>query len=106
IAKALGRVPTIDLDVYQHSASFGHLYMKWRWHKGTPLGVFNEATQGIGGGGNADGHALFAITTKMLKELKRDQKGIIMIVSDGMPSVYSDDGTSEAGQALIDAVAH
>ena len=106
IAKALGRVPTIDLDVFQHSASFGHLYMKWRWHKGTPLGVFNEAVQGIGGGGNADGHALFAITTKMLKELKRDQKGIIMIVSDGMPSVYSDDGTSEAGQALIDAVAH
>jgi len=106
IAKALGRVPTVDLDIYQHSAAFNRMYLKWRWHKGTPVGVFNEAIDGIGGGGNADGHALYAITTKMLKELKRDQKGIIMIVSDGMPSVYADDGKGEAGQALIDAVTY
>jgi Mg-chelatase subunit ChlD len=105
IAKALGRVPTVDLDVYQHSASFDQLIIKWRWHKGTPLAVFNESIEGIGGGGNADGHALYAIGKKMLKELKRDQKGIIMVVSDGMPSVYAKDGKSEAGQALIDAAA-
>lgn len=118
IAKALGAIPTVDLDVYQHSASSGinysgkqvvgtgHLFIKWRWHRGTSLGAFNEAVRGIGGGGNADGHALYAIASRMVRELKRDQRGIVMVVSDGMPSAYSSDGTGEAGQALIDAVAY
>ena len=108
VAKALSQVPTVDLDVYQHSAGISNdMYIKWRWHKGTPLAVFNEAaTLTMPGGGNADGHALFAITSRMLKEIKRDEKGVILIVSDGMPSVYARDGQSKAGQALIDAVAH
>lgn len=105
IARALGRIPTVDLDVFEHSAGMDNLILKWRWHRGTPLGVFNETPFGIGGGGNADGHALYAITTRMLKTLKRGERGLIMLVSDGMPSQYSADGKSQAGQALIDAVA-
>lgn len=106
IAKALGAVPTIDLDVYRHAAG-GTLRIKWDWHRGTPLGVFNGASHtGIGGGGNADGHALFAIIEKMRRDIKRGEHGVILLVSDGMPSVYSPTGNSEAGQALIDAVAH
>jgi hypothetical protein len=107
VAKALSRIPTVDLDVYQHSAGFNHLVLKWRWHRGTPLGVFNEAAVGsIGAGGNADGHALYAVAEKMRREMKHGQKGIILMVSDGMPSDYSSNGKSNAGQALIDACAH
>jgi hypothetical protein len=107
IAKALGRIPTVDLDIYQHDAGLGsNMTIKWRWHRGTPLGVFNEAAaHGLNNGGNADGHAIYAVTTKMLRDLKHGQKGIIMMVSDGMPSVYAHDGKGQAGQALIDAVA-
>jgi Mg-chelatase subunit ChlD len=122
IARALGSIPTVDLDVYQHSAgTAGDLYMKWRWHKGTPLGVFNEAVQMRPGGGNADGHALFAIIEKMRREMKRGERGVIMVVSDGKPSVYSLDGdptatgnvgampayrSHYAATALTDAVKH
>jgi len=107
IAKALGAIPTVDLDVFQHAAGGGRMYLKWRWAKGTPVSVFNGAAFGhIGGGGNADGHALYAIAERMIKSLKRGERGVIMVVSDGLPSVYGHGGNSEAGQALIDAVAH
>jgi hypothetical protein len=107
IAKALGTIPTVDLDVFQHAAGGGHMTLKYRWAKGTPVAVFNAAAHGyIGGGGNADGHALYAITERMIKSLKRGERGVIMVVSDGLPSVYGSGGRSEAGQALIDAVAH
>lgn len=114
IAEALGSIPTVDLDVYQHAAGLSHysggssLSIKWRWHKGTPMGVFNEQASGHNGaqgGGNADGHALYAIATKMLRDLKRGERGVIMVVSDGLPSVYAKGGTGDTGSALIDAVA-
>lgn len=107
IATALGGVPTVDLDVYQHSAGRNQLDLKWRWTRGTPVGVFNEAAYaGLGAGGNADGHALFAITERMRREIRPGERGVILMVSDGLPSQYSSNGTSEAGQALVDAVAH
>jgi hypothetical protein len=112
IAEALGRVPTVDLDVFQHAAGSGRMTIKWRWSKGTPVAVFNAAAaERIGGGGNADGHALYAITTRMAREIKRDERGVIMVVSDGLPSQYSADATvvgptRNAGGALIDAVAY
>jgi hypothetical protein len=108
VATALGTIPTVTLDVYQHAASGGRMNIKWRWHRGTPVGVFNEQAQGYNGaqgGGNADGHALHAITQHLLQTIKRGERGVIMVVSDGLPSVYAPGGTGEAGQALIDAVA-
>jgi cobalamin biosynthesis protein CobT len=112
IATALGRVPTIDIDIFQHAAG-SMLHLKYRWAKGTPVAVFNgAATQSIGPSGNADGHALFAITERMKREIKRDEKGIILVVSDGLPSQYASQNVTaspqerSAGQALIDAVAH
>ena len=103
IAKALGTVPTIDLDVFQHAASH-QLILKWRWAKGTPVTVFNSATTSIGAGGNADGHALFALTQRALKNLKRDERAVIMVVSDGLPTDYSPDGKGDARSALHDAI--
>jgi Mg-chelatase subunit ChlD len=105
IATALGRIPTVTLDVFQHAAYSGHMVIKYRWAKGTPVAVFNDSHRSIGAGMNADGHALYAVTERMRRELRRGEKGIIMVVSDGQPSVYGD-GDSNTGQALIDAVAH
>jgi hypothetical protein len=106
IAEAIGRVPTVNLDVFQHSAGHGQLFLKWRWSKGTPAGVFNEALYSIGGGGNADGHALYAVTERMRKGLRRGERGIILMVSDGLPSIYASGGAGNAGSALTDAVAY
>lgn len=129
IAQALGTVPTVDLDVFEHGAGFGdQLTIKWRWSKGTPVAVFNEtANRGLRQSGNADGHALYAVTERLAREIRRDERGIIMVVSDGLPSIYSTTGTVslptrligesehhyeercrtfQAGQALVDAVAH
>jgi hypothetical protein len=108
IAKALGTIPTVNLDVWQHSAGdWGgkSLTMKWRWTKGTPTRVFNEVATWSGpGGGNADGHALIALATRMQRTLKRGERGVIMVVSDGLPSVYAQGGLGNAGSALTDAV--
>lgn len=117
IARAIGQVPTVDLDIYQHSHGHsarrhdgtygGALIMKHRWAKGTPIAVFNEVgVAGIGGGGNADGHALYAVAERLRKEIKRGERGIILMVSDGLPADYASDGKGNAGQALVDAVAH
>lgn len=107
IAKALGTIPTVSLDVFEHSAaSGGRVEIKWRWHRGTPLGVFNEGSQrSFGTGGNADGHALMAIAKRMQRDLKRDERGLILMVSDGLPADYTPDGRGNAGGALKDAVA-
>jgi Mg-chelatase subunit ChlD len=107
IATAIGRVPTVTLDVFQHAAGHRGMVIKWRWAKGTPVGVFNEALTGIGGGGNADGHALYAIAERMRQQVKRGERGIIMVVSDGLPSVRGE-GSAETtpGTALQDAIAH
>lgn len=104
IARALGRVPTVSLEIFQHSAGVdSNMTIKYRWTRGTPIRVFNEAShQSLSGGGNADGHALFAITERMLRDLKRDERGVIMVVSDGLPSVYSKDGEA---QVVVDASA-
>jgi hypothetical protein len=105
VAQALGKVPTVNVEVWQHDGGSGSINLKWRWAKGTPVAVFNGAARWRGGyGGNADGHALMAIGERALKQARPGEKVMVMVVSDGQPSTYSRDGRSEAGQALIDAV--
>jgi hypothetical protein len=128
IATAIGTVPTVSLDVFEHGAVDGKMVIKYRWAKGTPIAVFNEAAhRSSTPAGNADGHALYAITSRMQREIKRDERGIVLLVSDGLPSQYGTAGQVQppekrigeaphiyqnrvqmyqAGQALIDAVAH
>jgi hypothetical protein len=109
IAKALGAIPTVRLNVYQHGAYYGNrTYIKWRWTRGTPMGVFNEQAggrNGAPGGGNADGFVLMAIAERLLRETRSNERAVIMMVSDGLPSIYSTTGTGTTGEALIDAVA-
>lgn len=104
VATALGSIPTVTLDVFYHAASGGRLFLKWRWHKGTPITVFNKSAEGgtVAGGSNADGHAVHALTNRLLKELRRGEKGILLVVSDGLPATSPG---GNAGQALVDAVA-
>jgi len=110
IAKALGTIPTVSLDVFQHGSNGQSLYLKYRWAKGTPISVFNMAATGydVSGGGNADGHAVFAIANRMLKDMKRDEHGVIMVVSDGLPSYTgradSINYDNTPGNALVAAV--
>jgi Mg-chelatase subunit ChlD len=105
IGKALGSVPTVDLDIFQHAANGNGMTIKWRWSRGTPLAAFNESVHGIGPSGNADGHALFAIAAKMKREMKRGERAVILVVSDGLPSVTSPDSSNTTAEALVDAVA-
>jgi cobalamin biosynthesis protein CobT len=105
VATALGSVPTVALDVWHHSSGSADVELKWRWSRGTPMGVFNEAAiDRHGGGGNADGHALMALAMRMKSTLKPDERGIVLMVSDGLPADYAPGGTSDAQQALKDAV--
>lgn len=106
IAKALGSVPTVALEVWQHDGSgSGHLNLKFRWSRGVPVKVFNAAARWRGGyGGNADGHAIMALLGRAFRVRDPQEKIVMLVVSDGQPSAYTSSGSGDAGSALIDAV--
>lgn len=99
--KALGHVPTVRMDVYQHAAGLGDgadqrhpvVSIKHRWSPGTPVAVMNGAAKwgpddSRGSGGNADGHALMAIGERLVRETQPGERPVVMVVSDGLPSVH------------------
>lgn len=89
LAMAFRRIPTVRLHVWQHSAgSDGQMYIKKVYGDGLNRIEEMSTHEGLKGGGNADGFALQWVGEKALREARPDEHTIIIVVSDGLPSVH------------------
>jgi cobalamin biosynthesis protein CobT len=96
LVDAFKRIPTVTLHVWQHNASGGvtNIYQNYAPGKG-PKGL-NQMLMHIAGG-NADGFALEAIGKRGIAAKRPDTKTLVIVVSDGLPSVQ---GNGAVGNIL------
>lgn len=85
LVEAFKRIPTVRIHVYQHNA--GQVANIYRVYK--PGGNPEKMNRMLGniGGGNADGFALMAIGQVVLQHQRPDESDLIIVISDGLPSV-------------------
>jgi cobalamin biosynthesis protein CobT len=86
LVEAFKRIPTVRLHVYQHNATAGAANVYTNFKPGQSPAGLSKMLHNLGGG-NADGFAVAAIGDKAVKELRSDVKGIVIVISDGLPSV-------------------
>lgn len=85
LVKAFERIPTVRVHIWQHNAY------------STQANIFRVAAPGIPskmadmldniGGGNADGFALRWVGEQAMRSQRPDEKTLVIVVSDGLPSV-------------------
>jgi len=85
LVDAFKRIPTVNVHVWTHSASGGHTTVTRVFENG----VVNRLDQMpmLIAGGNADGFALEAIGQQAAKQKRPDTASLIIVISDGLPSV-------------------
>jgi len=87
LVDAFKRIPTVRVHVYQHEASGGGTTNIYRvYEPGDSLDGLTKMLHNIGGG-NADGFALEAVGMKAAAAKRPDTKSLVIMVSDGLPSV-------------------
>ena len=136
LVQGLAYIPNVEIEVLQHS--FGHtsaegdevarhsrrspgvhtVHIRRAWDEGTPLQFMNVMPNWGPGGGNADGHAIVAITDWLENELQTDETPMIIVISDGAPAdlgknpdylaIRKDhpEGLDGAEAALVDGIAY
>jgi len=83
--EAFKRIPTVRIHVYQHNANqVANVYRVFK--PGMSTVKLNTMLGNIGGG-NADGFALQAIGQVVTAHQRRDEQDLIIVISDGLPSV-------------------
>jgi cobalamin biosynthesis protein CobT len=85
IVKAFERIPTVHMAVWQHNASGYESTLYRVLEPGTP-NKLNEMLENVGGG-NADGFALQFVGERAAKAAKSDERTLVIVISDGLPSV-------------------
>lgn len=91
LVEAFKRQPSVTLHVYQHNASAEvSLYRVWEPGRAPKV---NQMLENVSGG-NADGFALQAIGERALRARRPDTKTVIVMVSDGLPSVHGRGATN------------
>jgi cobalamin biosynthesis protein CobT len=98
LVAAFQRIPTINLSVWQHNAMDGVKIYRVAERGITPK--LNTMLTNIDDG-NADGFALEYIGNYLLGKAKRDEKNLVIVISDGLPSVRGV-GYTQAGYNLLD----
>jgi cobalamin biosynthesis protein CobT len=86
LVDAFKRVPTIRVHVYQHYATQGVTTIHRVYEPGDSLDGLNLMPTMIAGG-NADGFALEAVGLRAAQQKRPDTKSLVIMVSDGLPSV-------------------
>lgn len=87
---AFARIPTVRLHVYQHNADADvYIYRVFD-------GGINAVTKMLerNGRANADGFALEAIGNKALRDVRKGERTLVIVLSDGMPSVHGRDASN------------
>ena len=91
--EAFKRIPTVRLNVWQHNANqVTNIYRVFKPGDG-PKGLDNMLINI--GGGNADGFALEAIGNLIVSALRPDETNLIIVISDGLPSVAGAGATGD-----------
>ena len=93
IVEAFKRIPTVRVHVWQHNASLGvtNVYNVARPGKANTI---NTMLMHIAGG-NADGFALEAIGGVIAPNRRPDEGDLIIVISDGLPSVTVQGATGD-----------
>lgn len=93
LVEAFKRISTVRLHVWQHKASsYEAVDMIRIYERGRVDRVAEMA--GNAGGGNADGFALQWLGDQALKMARPDERTIIIVISDGLPSVEGKNATN------------
>lgn len=91
MVEAFKRIPTVNLHVWQHNASQSvELYRVYERNVGSTA---DEMLLHVLGG-NADGFALQAIADRAVRDVRRDTKVLVIVLSDGLPSVHGRGATN------------
>jgi cobalamin biosynthesis protein CobT len=92
LVAAFRRIPTVRLEVWQHNA-IGSTAVAYRV---AAPGVAPKLDQMLDhvGGGNADGFALEFVGKRALAVAKSDEKNLVIVISDGLPSVSGHGATN------------
>ena len=95
LVKAFERIPTVNVSVWQHNASAGSATVYRVAERGAP----NRLSTMLGnvGGGNADGFALEWVGNYAMRKQRPDERTLIIVISDGLPSVQ---GVGATGNIL------
>jgi len=96
LVKAFERIPTVRLHVWQHNASGGVTNIYRLYEPGQSPEGMNNMLNNIAGG-NADGFALEAVGMRAAKAKRPDTGALVILISDGLPSVT---GTGATGNIL------
>jgi len=96
LVDAFKRIPTVSVHVYQHHAVHGVTTVLRVYEPGDSLDGLNRMPLQIAGG-NADGFALEAVGLRAASMKRSDTKTLVIMVSDGLPSV---EGTGATGNIL------
>lgn len=84
LVAAFARIPTVNVSVWQHNAS-GNTTVYRNYERGS-ANKLNAMLLNITGG-NADGFALDFIGKRLLASKRPDEKSLVIVISDGLPSV-------------------
>ncbi len=93
LVDAFKRIPTVRVHVYQHNAS-GLTTIYRVYEPGDSLDGLNKMLHNIAGG-NADGFALEAVGMRAAQQKRPDTKSLVIMVSDGLPSVQGQGATGD-----------
>ena len=94
LVEAFKRIPTVSLHVWQHNASGGVTNVYQNYAPGKSPSGLNQMLMHIAGG-NADGFALEAVAQRGLSAKRPDTKTLVIVISDGLPSVTGQGATGE-----------
>lgn len=86
LVEAFKRIPTVRVHIYQHNAHAGVCEVYRVYEPGSSPEGMNTMLYNLGGG-NADGFALLAVGTKAAQAKRPDTKALVIVISDGLPSV-------------------
>lgn len=92
LTEAFKFLPTVRLTCWQHNANTGQVNLTKVYERGT-VNRINKMHRNTGGG-NADGFALLAVGQRALKNRRIDERTMVIVISDGRPSVHGTNNTN------------
>ena len=94
LVEAFKRIPTVRVHIWQHNATGAVTNVYRNYAPGLGTVGLTKMLQHIAGG-NADGFALEAIGHRGLAAKRPDVKTLVIVVSDGLPSVNGHGATGD-----------